>query len=403
MNAYMTQLGDHKGGAGIAPGVGNPAMLHATLARNGQELYPVGAPQRPTAQPCDPLLLPFVMASREHNAQRHLERLLREHAEPVIRGIVRAKFHVAPDRTATRSETDDERDAQDAYSEALAQLVARLQACRSNPGHSPITRLRAYVAVTTYRACVNCLRHKYPQRRDLKNRLRSLIACHGQFALWESGPGQSVCGLATWRDRDCTHSPRLQRLLEDPRTLADAVLPREAFLRKRPASVLAALFGWLGHPVALNDLVRFLAALWDVREPVRAEEMEEEGSTPLYERAPDQRADVAAQVEQRVYLEQLWVAVCALPPLQRAVLLLNLRDDQNRGVIALLPATGVAGVRRIAAALSMPADQFAALWNRLPLDDIAISQLLGLSHQQVRSLRHVARRRLARRLRGYED
>ena len=76
-----------------------------------------------------------------------------------------------------------------------------------------------------------------------------------------------------------------------------------------------------------------------------------------------------------------------LPPRQCAALLLNLKDAQGRGVIALFPLERIATMREIAAALGMPAERFAALWNDLPIEDLAIAELLAVTRQQVINLR----------------
>ena len=39
----------------------------------------------------------------------------------------------------------------------------------------------------------------------------------------------------------------------------------------------------------------------------------------------------------------------------------------------LLPLAGVASLREIAAALALPVEELARLWNALPLDDVAIA------------------------------
>jgi hypothetical protein len=139
-----------------------------------------------------------------------------------------------------------------------------------------------------------------------------------------------------------------------------------------------------------------------VRETRRAGERTEEetGDGPL-ERAADPRADVATEAEQRAYLAALWAEIRQLPPRQCAALLLNLRDGEGRGVIALLPMRGVATMREMAAAMEMTAEEFATVWSDLPLEDNAIAGLLGATRQQVINLRKVARERLARRMRGY--
>jgi DNA-directed RNA polymerase specialized sigma24 family protein len=114
---------------------------------------------------------------------------------------------------------------------------------------------------------------------------------------------------------------------------------------------------------------------------------------------PDPRADAAMDFDLRTRLRRLWSEIRQLPPRQCAALILNLRDEQGKGAVVLLPLTGTASMRQIAAVLEMPAARFAQLWNRLPLDDAAIGEMLGATRQQVINLRKAARARLARRMR----
>ena len=96
----------------------------------------------------------------------------------------------------------------------------------------------------------------------------------------------------------------------------------------------------------------------------------------------------------------MWDEILQLPPRQRTALLLNLRDESGGAAIALLPVIRVATMRQVAAALEMSAEELAAVWDRLPLEDAAIGEKLGASQQQVANLRKCARERLSRRLRS---
>jgi len=103
-------------------------------------------------------------------------------------------------------------------------------------------------------------------------------------------------------------------------------------------------------------------------------------------------------VEQRRFLEQLWKEICELPLLERTALLLNLRDNNDRGLIVLLADLRIVTIRQIAMALRLQPEEFAALWRDLPLDDDDIGERLGMNRQQVINLRRSARRRLAKRI-----
>jgi hypothetical protein len=99
----------------------------------------------------------------------------------------------------------------------------------------------------------------------------------------------------------------------------------------------------------------------------------------------------------RRMLARLWNEIESLPPPQRSALLLNLRDSGGGSALSLLPATGIASIRQIAAVLGIAVETFAGLWKRLPLDDLEIASLLGVPRQKVINMRLAARQRLARR------
>jgi hypothetical protein len=111
------------------------------------------------------------------------------------------------------------------------------------------------------------------------------------------------------------------------------------------------------------------------------------------------RPPTAAATQDRLFLERLWRELLALPPWQREVLLLSLRDRDGGSVTALLPVIGVASLREIAQALGMAADAVAAVWNDLPLGDPSIATLLDLRPAQVAGTRAEGLRALARGLR----
>ena len=58
-------------------------------------------------------------------------------------------------------------------------------------------------------------------------------------------------------------------------------------------------------------------------------------------------------------------------------------------------------MQQIAELLERSPQEFHGLWNRLPLDDLSIAQLLGLTRQQVINLRKSARERLSRHLAAF--
>jgi DNA-directed RNA polymerase specialized sigma24 family protein len=339
----------------------------------------------------DELLLPFLQASDGAESERRLASLLEEHAAPVVRGVVRNRLRVTLSAGDGREENQD---ALDLGGDIYADLLSELNSLKSNPDGRAIENFRSYVAAVAYNACHRHLRRKYPQRHSLKTRLRYLLTHHSGFALWDSDEDTHLCGPAPWRGRPAPANTSAQDLSARARERlggADAQ-------RLQLAELLPSVFGAAGGPVELDELVNAVADLQGVSGQKAREDSDE---SKALEQMSDARAPADEELERRLYLARLWDEVCELPVNQRAALLLNLTDAQGRDLIALLPYTGVASVRRIAEALGMPAAEFAALWNELPLEDAAIAARLGVTRQQVINLRKSARARLGRRMKDF--
>jgi DNA-directed RNA polymerase specialized sigma24 family protein len=340
----------------------------------------------------DELLLPFLQAPDGAESERRLALLLEEHAAPVVRGVVKNKLRVSMSPGDGREENQD---ALDVCGDVYADLLTELHALKSDAGGRAISNFRSYVAGVAYNACHRRLRKKYPRRHGLKTRLRYLLTRHAPFALWESDEHTHLCGLAPWHGREA--APQTAAL-SDLATRARERLGAVDAQRMQLADLLPSVFDAAGGPVELDELVDAVADLQGVTEQQAREDSDEQQAQA---QLPDARAGVGEELEQRLYVARLWEEICGLPRNQRAALLLNLRDARGRDLISLLPYTGVAGVRGIAEALDIPAEEFAALWQELPLEDACIAARLGVTRQQVINLRKSARARLGRRMKDF--
>jgi DNA-directed RNA polymerase specialized sigma24 family protein len=360
----------------------------------------------------DDLLLPFVNASDEAEAERQLSRLLMEHAEPNVTRIIRYKSGSA--RRSSQS-GDEHAKAEDIHGEVMLQLVVRLRNFRTDYLTRPIADFNAYVAVTTYNAYDRHISRLYPQRRRLKNGLRYLLTHRDGFALWQTNDGLWVGGFARWQPpaagvaaggADISALGCLQQLREDPRAFArDAKGRRDWHERKHAYELLSAIFEWTDVPVELDLLTSILADWWNVTDAaVELDAARNDGERGdgggVAGQVVDSHPAVTTEIENRIYLKRLWDEITELPPRQRAALLLNLRDEGGRGIVDLWIIVGVATREALAAALNLEPRAFAELWKELPLDDNRIAVHLGLTRQQVINLRKSARERLARRVKS---
>lgn len=348
-------------------------------------------------QNIDEILLPFLQARNELESESLLGRLVYEYADPIIKGILKRKLRVS---LTPADGSYNNQNALEIASDVYALLLAQMQHLKRQPAAAAITNFRGYVAIKTYSAYNAYLRRKHPQRWRLKNRLRYLFSHQPAFALWETTEGEWLCGLASWQGRAREALSAQHREQSRSALLASGklLLPDDRSEGSRLAEAFVSIFKAMSCPLELDELVNVVAEIWGIRESTAVSE-EETGR--VYEDPADPRVSIDNTLEQRLYLQRLWSEILQLPPRQRAALLLNLRDEQGAGVLALLPLIGIASLRAIAQALEMPEEQMAKLWYDLPLDDAGIARLLGGTRQQVINLRKAARARLQRRMKTF--
>ena len=336
----------------------------------------------------DALLEPLLLAGDDAQADDLLLELINTHADPVIKGVIRFKLRLSSYRETQRAEADD------IYQEVLLQLLSQLQKFRKLPESYPIADLRGMAAVIAHRTCARWLRRQFPERHALKNRLHYLVTRQRGFALWQNADGQMVAGFARW-EQEKTETARAS----DLETLSNHIRASQGGKRQELADTIAAIFNYVRRPIEFDELVTSVASLLGISDqPIESLAEDEDAVASV----PDTgEPDPAWRIEKRMFLQRLWEELEQLPRNQRAALLLNLKESSGFGCITLFPATGVATLRQLAAALEMTADGLAKLWNELPLEDSKIAELLDLTRQQVINARKSARERLARRLRGF--
>ncbi len=351
----------------------------------------------------DPLLRAFLRARDEATARQALDRLHNEHVRPLLQTIISRKCGVAFDRDGNVRQETSGLDVQDVLNDARLAVTERLLGLRQGDGAETIADLRAYVAMTAYRASSTHLRCKKPLWSQLKAALRFLLTHQPGFAEWPTRQGPSAAGFAQWRDRqnDRLTSPRLESLRRDPAGSLKDALPLDRLGSKPTADVLEAVFNHLGHPLETDDLVNICAALYQIKDQEALAGTDSEGEDVL-ERVASRGQAPSDVVEQKEQLRRLWEELRTAKLTHRQALLLNLRDGAGKGVIAFLPILGVASLREIADSLEMSVEELAEIWDELPWEDLQIAERLGLTRQQVIDCRKNCRHRLERRAVGSE-
>lgn len=316
----------------------------------------------------DRSLAPLLLAADENARTAALETLLTTRVQPLINRILsRYQSFLSP------------ADTEDLASSVALRLVRRLHRA-GDLAQRPIADLDGFAAKLTYNVIYDLMRRRYPETAKLRTRLRYLLSHDSRFGIWESAAGVT-CGLAN--DRGA------------PPVRATPMEQQTHCLRDMPsrADALEALFMALNAGLLLDDLVAICAEAWNiVEQPI----------SPVVDTA-SVSGGVLNGMEARQYLVALWKEIRELRPAQRQALLLNLRDEQSGNALSLLLISGVAGFDEISNMLGLTPASCASLWNDLPVDDLTIGSMLGVSRQQVINLRKAARQRLMRRLSSFRN
>jgi hypothetical protein len=338
----------------------------------------------------DSMLAPFLTAKSESISDELLRAIIDEHADPIIKKILRSKLRVSLNGRGTQQNQD----ALEIAGDMRASIISTLRALRQNPNQTAIANFSDFVAIKTYSACADYFREKHPQRWRLKSLLRRRLLQNPRFTLWQAEDKRWYAGFSR---------PEVTRsAAEEPDASESVTHPTDGKLsaaQMKSDEFLGLLFERSSQPIVFDDIVKIAAESWHIHDPPTESIDDSERDDQLTSSEP--RVDLA--LEQRLFFEQVWLEVCQLPVLQRAALLLNLRDSRDGGVISFLPFVGVASKEELARLLEMPYQDFQKLWNELPLDDSRIAQMFGITRQQVINLRKTARERLARRMRKLEE
>jgi RNA polymerase sigma factor (sigma-70 family) len=322
----------------------------------------------------DPVLEPFLDAPAESAAEHDALRVLIEEITPVIEGIIRGKV--------------GESEREELFSEAILQLIRKLQEIKADPPPAPITNFSGYAAVTTFNVVHAQFRRAHPERQRLRNRIRHVVRKSSQFALWQSQSGQLLCGLAAW-DGGSHEASEADLDRVPPLSPPVSVSWNDAIGRTLITRTLDHVFRHARKPVELERLVEKVAELFQLPVAPTAVDTNER---------IDETASAESSLVYRSALVEVWREIDQLPPRQRIALLLSLRDGNGSAITSLLILLRIATFDELAAAVELSPGELAALWDQLPLADIAIAERLGLARQQVINLRKSARERLGRRL-----
>jgi hypothetical protein len=314
--------------------------------------------------------------SDQDKAATLLGELVETHVEPLMRRVVDSRMRRHGSVHLAQSE--------DVVSDAVVRFLLHVEDLRQGRADS-VERLDAFIAMLAARTTNDYFRRTHPAFHALRNRLRYLIEHYPDLARWKNTEsGEWISGLATWK-----FDKHLQtKVVADVENLEGPTLAES---RLHPADQLIAIFKRAGAPIRFNNLAVLMARAWNVKD-LRTENADEHEFV-------DVKTPVDQNLGRKQWLALLWQQICELNRNQRIALLLNLKGPDGSCGTSLLVMTGVVSIHQMASAIDLPGQDFADLWQKIPLNDLEVGALLRLTRQQVINLRKCARQRLTRAMR----
>jgi hypothetical protein len=370
-------------------------MIFSTLKREFQTVSQMPDTPRKNA---DELLNLFLNERDEAESDNLLGVLMTEHAQPVMKAIL---IHGLRDDLTTEGREHSEQEAEELLSELTLDLLIRLKALRAENFltgkiEKPINNFRAYAAQMAYNKLKNLWRKKNSQWASLKYKIKYLIDTHPRFVRWEEANRSAVCAMALSGTKRSDET--IESLIEK---LETAQIP---FAQQHLLDVVTKVFEEANGALSSNSLTSVVFEI---------QKLEEITDKPLDDVIDSIAQDATgANEQQRMEARQkfraVWEEILLLPFRQRFALLLSLRDSRGVELISLLLFVRAVTLNELVESLQMTQDEFAAVYEKLPLSDKAIAKLLSekegrtVTEQQVSNLRKTARKRLERKIRFIE-
>lgn len=325
-----------------------------------------------------------------------LEEVVTKHAMPLIKRIIGSKLRGYPQSQFNLSggaEIDD------LCQESVVNLISYLDSWKHESREQAIRGLDEFVAKIALNVYNSHLRQKYPLRHSLKRRILYQLKTSAEFELWKEG-NDKIAGFVSWQS---TSQARYQN-----QHLADLRWDVREFVAERLSGqspnnlplndLIRHLFNWIRQPFEIDLLVDVIARLLGVSDKPKNDDEEVVESNCGKGKSPEQKPPEISQIEQREDLRRIWKIILLLPVQQRKALLLNLKYRGGEGIVNALPLCEIASPEKIAQALEMKSDELEMLWDKLPLLDAQIGEMLGIEPQEVINLRKSARERLGRKI-----
>lgn len=335
---------------------------------------------------------------------------LLDEANETIRGIVKAKFRVSLNPADGGHENQNALQlCQDIFLELLEQL--------NKAEDQEIKNIRSYAAVVSYHACAEHRRREFPEWYSLKNKLRYYLTERQAFEVWKDENEETICGFVSWENR-----VKPAKVNED---ITESLTSKRSFAQmnaKDWEDLLDEIFKRIDAPIELDDLVNVVANFFGIKDEQAESTTTDDDDETIKIDLPSPTLLQDKSLELKVFLKNLWAAICDLKQAQRKVYLLNFTDAD--GDVQIFVVNGIASIVEIGKAMEITDKEFEIIWSELslrekagelktydekfvflwihlPLEDLLIAKMLETKRQNVITLRYRAKEAILKRLKKF--
>ncbi|HMS40434.1 MAG TPA: hypothetical protein PKE69_09425 [Pyrinomonadaceae bacterium] len=330
----------------------------------------------------DALLMDFLSAKAEIDAENFLNRLFEENIIPQIRKVLASYLTL----------TFDEKD--EIQSDAQTRILAKLWKLRANnSAQKAVKDFTAYVSTVTFNSRKDFILRQKPEWRRIDYRLRRLKDekdCVWHF--FSDAVGHEFVGL---KKGEKQHS---EIELDEIISIFCEKYPNHLFLKTQ--EIVPSILEFARGALTKNEVIK---ACLQITESANFEEIElPEEMSEFLNHSED---EYLLSQRQTGFLRRIWDEIKTFPPNQRKVLLLSLKESRNVEAVSLLLKKRIATIKEIAAALEVSLEEFSEIFAKLPMTSQEIAEFLDIKdsektskEQKVDNLRRIARDLLRRRL-----
>ncbi len=334
----------------------------------------------------DDLLMPFLSAESEIDAEKFLNRLFEETITPQIRKGL----------TSYLTLSIDEKD--EIQSDAQTRVLGKLRKLRERVWlrtllTTSIRNFLTYISTVTANCRNDFILRKKPVWRHTNHRLKRLqeeTDCAWEF--FTDDDDNKLVGLKG------KSKQRSKIEFEEIVSRVREKYPNHLFLKIQ--ELVPIILEIADGALTKNALIK---AILEITETAQFEEIEmPEGMSEYLNYNQD---EYLLAERQKRYLHIIWAEIRTFPAHLRKVWLLSLKESRKTEAVSLLLKKRIATIKEIADALEVSLEEFSEIFAKLPMSSREIADFLGIKdkgktskEQRVDSLRSIARNLLRYRL-----